>query len=137
MLSSYIDADDPYNTPGELERWKNLTAFWAGLSRRSNHVETDFVRHGLYACLDAFGPLDSPKEVRPSLFFQQVACIWFIYAADALWACCQEGKDIGNRESWVYWTKAMEGLKDADGDVETQNLINKALTAIKRAEQGV
>jgi hypothetical protein len=134
MLSSCIEVEDPTNTPREVERWKNLSAFWAGLSRSES---TDFVRHGLGAFLDAFGPHESPKDARPSLFLQHIACIWFIYAADTLWLCCQEGTENRNRESWVYWKKATEGLKDVDSDVETQNLVNQALTAIERAERGV
>ncbi|PVH96845.1 hypothetical protein DM02DRAFT_631658 [Periconia macrospinosa] len=129
-----FDEDDPKNTELEKERWKNLSAFWAGLSRSK---ATDFIMHGLHACLNAFGPYDSPSpnETKPIIFIQQIACIWFIFAADTLWHTCQEGTENRNRESWKHWTKGVEEFKDADGDAETQRLVDRALEMIQKAER--
>lgn len=127
-----IEADDPSNTEREMTRWRNLSAFWAGLSRSKS---TDFTLHGFGACVDIFGLYHEPIETTPSLFMQQIACIWFIFAADTLFLACQEETGNRNRKSWDYWTRGVKGLKDVDGDSYTQDLVDQAVAMIQKAEQ--
>jgi hypothetical protein len=128
-----IATKDSSNTPFEKQRWKNLTAFWAGLTHSRS---TDFSDHAFGAFNDALGPHETPEETTPSDFLLQTACIWFIVAADTLWSRFHEGAENWESEKWDRWTKELSKFRNVDGEAETKTLIEEALAAIEKAELG-
>ena len=64
------------NTPWEMERWENLTAVWAGLTKYPNFGQCN---HALIALGDALEPPDEIEEAGNRSFLVQTACIWLIY----------------------------------------------------------
>lgn len=98
----------------------------------------DFSIYGLYACRDAFEEQRYETAVR-------TACIWFIYAAEALLENCRNKRVYALHDPprrgfdlrrWCSWKL---GLVEAqaryeDEDEGTRGLIGAALARINQAE---
>jgi len=83
----------------------------------------------------AFGPWESSPA--STHYAVRVACLWYIYAADKLWAKLQSEEQTGlNREAWG---RHKQGLSDSQvrwRNQTTKKLIENALGEIKRVEDG-
>ncbi|KAF2797476.1 hypothetical protein K505DRAFT_269393 [Melanomma pulvis-pyrius CBS 109.77] len=129
------DALDSKNTPEEKQRLENLNAFIAQLTASSTTVYSDFSLWARIALRSAFGPWDIP--VASTHYAVRVACLWYIYAADKLWAKVQE-KEVSDWNK-AYWDRYKQGLVDSEAKIRnqaTRQLIEKALVQLRRSEEG-
>ena len=108
---------------------------------------TDFSLYGLWTFCRAFED-ESSSDIPPETAVRS-ACLWYIYAADRLWANVKNCRVFGgpearekdpssgyNRKRWDTWKEHLEAAQTAYTDEETKKLIQDALTHIKRVETG-
>lgn len=126
-------ATDPTNTPWEIERWKNLTAFWAAQTR---FPATNHSVYAIAACRDAFGQHEPDDEVGNRTFLLQTSCLWLVYGIDWIWPLVHGHSEFWEREQWDRWKEGLQDSKDFDGEEETRILVAKALVAMEKAEGG-
>lgn len=80
-----------------MERWKNLTAFWAGLT---NFPDFDESGHAFIALEDTLEPPEEIVEAGNRTFLVQTACIWLIYGIGWIWSRIQGEAEGWQREKW-------------------------------------
>ncbi|KAE9401225.1 hypothetical protein BT96DRAFT_856685 [Gymnopus androsaceus JB14] len=133
------------DTPDKLQRWENLSAYFARLTASSSNM--DFSRTGIWVLQTAFEP---EKPLERELAAIRMACFWLIYAADILWANANgrdnNGKDVGcgkrfqgrkwkgfSRDRWSFWEERLLEAQVIYTSGETKELIEDALAQMKRA----
>jgi hypothetical protein len=116
-----------------MERWKNLSAFWAGQTR---FASTDHASYALKAFREAFGPYEPDDEAGNRDFLLQTACIWMICGIGWIWPRVQGEAELWERERWEQWKQGLKDSRDVDSEDETRDLVEEALSAMERAEQG-
>ncbi|KAI1841848.1 hypothetical protein JX266_011926 [Neoarthrinium moseri] len=154
---------DDVGLPSDIKRrWANLMAFTAQLTQLAPPVpEYDdnpihWAHMAIWSLRAAFEADIAPHELVGTTTFH-VACLWFIYAADAVWACALKEIEAGgefmsspgsqyqekawkgfNQERWDTWVRALEtaGTSCSDSDAETKDMIDGALKKAKNASQG-
>ena len=156
LLIGDIDAWNPNLTSEERQRWENRNAFLAQLTAAAQvnytnnwHHPMDFSLFGLWALRTAFEN-ETPAEEVPGDTTVRVACWWYIYAADRLWANVENGRvfegKVGcgwgkyqnkswtgyNRERWAVWEEGLVATKTTWTDRETKKLLEDTLACIKR-----
>ncbi|KAF2141145.1 uncharacterized protein K452DRAFT_319375 [Aplosporella prunicola CBS 121167] len=136
-LQSFSPDKSDGNTEDE-QAWENLVTFCAQFSTPNKMFDLTDV----YTCWDlrlAFDPEGPANECTV-----RSACLWFIYAADTLWAHVLDPKvEDGerpwfSRENWKWWKKWLKDFKSQFGAKEsrrTRDLIDEALVQMKRVEK--
>jgi hypothetical protein len=87
----------------------------------------------------------TPKEPigfhQPTECAVRAACMWFIYAADRLWANVRHGRvsdgddaKVMTREDWDSWSSIIVSAQEWTTEEETKHLIELALDNAKRAQ---
>lgn len=157
-----IGLDDLNLASKKKQRWVNLIAFTAQLSQaappepRYKENPLNWAHMALWSLRAAFEADISPDEIVGTTTFQ-VACFWFIYAANAVWAYVENEIEAGgpyisspgpqykhrdwkgfNRERWDVWVQALEHSQTRchDSNRETMSIIVDALGKAKAAEKG-
>lgn len=157
-----IGSDDLKLVSEKKQRWVNLIAFTAQLSQAAppwpkyDDNPLNWAHMALWSLRAAFEADISPHEVVGTTTFQ-AACFWFIYAANAVWACVEKEIEAGgsyvsspgsqykhrdwkgfNRERWNIWVHALEHaqIRCHDSNTETMHMIVDALHKAKTAEKG-
>ena len=128
-------------TAEEKRRWENAMAFVAQLTAVCD--QTDFSIWALTAFSYAFGPWNSPTT--PTDVAIRVACQWFIYAGDKLWANVKNGRRFGsgdvkeppdfNRAVWDSWKRSLHDAQSNFADEQTQKMLHDALVEMGRLER--
>ena len=114
-----------------MSRWKNLSAFWAQRARQSG-LDYDVVP-GTIACRDAFGPPLPWQGEGNQAFLVQVACIWIIHAAEQVRAHVLDDPNSSGHGDWMKWKNGFQDTQDMDE--ETEELVDRALVNMERAER--
>jgi hypothetical protein len=114
-----------------MERWKNLSAFWA---HQSSSSSTWHGNHALGAFHDAFGPFEEGEQTGNRDFLLQTACIYLICGMYWIWPLVQDGTEHWERKKWEWWKQNLENAQRFDNEEETKNLIEEALSAMRKAE---
>ncbi|OJJ68138.1 hypothetical protein ASPBRDRAFT_47089 [Aspergillus brasiliensis CBS 101740] len=128
--------------PKELQEWENLNAFMAQITAKADHLNhaMDASLYALYACRETFEESDPVVEeaVRAS-------CIWYIYAGQRIWENCQVQRQLGDdgsprrrftMERWRIWKDGVKAAQLQFPRASTQEMIQKALAEIEKAERG-
>ncbi|PYI00185.1 hypothetical protein BO71DRAFT_446095 [Aspergillus ellipticus CBS 707.79] len=131
------------NPPSQIEEWENRNAFMAQLTAAADHLghAMDFSIYGLYTFEKAFEE-DQPAEA------VRTACLWFIFAGERLWENCQARRVFGDEddtprrgfdlERWQLWKERVSAAKLVLTEVDSQELIAKAMAEIGKVEaQGI
>ncbi|KAF2994472.1 hypothetical protein E8E13_000512 [Curvularia kusanoi] len=122
---------DPTNTTREMERWKNLSAFWA---EQSSSSSTDHSKFALDAFHEAFEPVEESAQTGDRDFLLQTACIWMINGAKWMWPHCYRGLGGWNVEKWDHWKRCLEDRQQTSSSDETMALVEEALAIMSKAE---
>ncbi|GAD97534.1 hypothetical protein AN9206.2 [Paecilomyces variotii No. 5] len=160
----YLDPCDPKMDPKEKQRWANLNAFIAQLSQAAevNYADKNVLFHpldkslrGIWTLQKALENGDHPPETLVGTAALRAAALWFIYAADRLWANVKNGRTYPEasgagpgsqkyaqqgwkgfeEERWNIWAKGLQDAKAASTDEEEKALLEDALSHIKRATE--
>ncbi|KAE8386312.1 hypothetical protein BDV23DRAFT_175564 [Aspergillus alliaceus] len=153
---------DPKTKPKERERWVKLNAFIAQLSQAADiryppSGETfdmhcmDKSLHAIWTMQFALEHEMHTPEALVDTAAMEAACVWFIYAADRLWANVQHSRmyDVSagagsnrfkergwngyTRERWELWHECLQDAKGACTDERMGNLLEDALAHMRRA----
>lgn len=150
----------------EQQRWANLNAFLAQLSQATDvHYPSpgeEVLFHPLDKSLRALWTMqkalengDYPPKTLVGTVALRAACLWFIYAADRLWANVQSGRTYPEasgagpgsekyaqkgwkgyeRERWDIWEQGLQDAKAACTDEREKTLIEDALAHMSRTMQ--
>lgn len=146
-------------TPEELERFGNLNAFLAQLTQAApadydkEFNPMDISLKAVWTMCIALEGNKAP-EALPETSAMRAACMWFIYAADALWAhvtnahtfpdYCRAGPGPRykgkawngfNRERWLVWEQGLQEARATCTKDDTRKMIDDALAQMKRAAE--
>lgn len=163
------DPRDPKVDPEQKQRWVRLNAFIAQLSQAADVQYTSPVEgvnvHPMDKSLRAIWTMQkaledeaSPPETLLDTAALQAACVWFIHAADRLWANVEKsrtyvqsaGAGPGSpkysgkgwsgfeRDRWDVWRQGLEDAANActGEDEGMKKLIQDALAHIEQAVAG-
>jgi hypothetical protein len=65
----------------------------------------------------------------------RVACLWYIYAADAIWAATLDKEnDVWTRELWNKYKECLLDSQARMRNQEAKKLIDRAVVQMNRAE---
>lgn len=147
---------------GQRARWVNLNAFLAQLTQGADihyppHTEgvrfspLDKSLRAIWTMAMALENERPPASLGDTAAMEAV-CQWFIYAAERLWANMtnhrsyptaagagpgkryeQKGWAGYTRDRWAVWAAALEEARAECEDDRMRNLINDALTSLRRA----
>ncbi|KAJ9403757.1 hypothetical protein DTO045G8_8491 [Paecilomyces variotii] len=162
----YKDPLDPKMDPEEQSRWANLNAFLAQLSQATDvhypspdekvlYHPLDKSLRGLWTLQKALENGDHPPETLIGTVALRATCLWFIHAADRLWANVKNGRTYPEasgaghasgkyaprgwkgfeKERWDIWVQGLQDAKAASTDDEEKTLIEDALAHIKSATE--
>ncbi|PYH66004.1 DUF3632 domain-containing protein [Aspergillus vadensis CBS 113365] len=138
--------DDPRMEypPRELQEWENRNAFMAQLTSKADHLghAIDASLYALWACRETFEECDPLVEEAV-----RISCIWYIYAGQRMWENCQVQRTFGDAddppprprftmEKWHLWKNGLKAAQLQFTRVSTQEMIQKALAEIEKAERG-
>ena len=98
-------------------------AIWTGVRRRAWYI----------ACRDAFGPPLPWQREGNQAFLVQVACIWMIHAAEQVRAHVLDDPNSSGHGDWMRWKNGFQDTQDMDE--ETEELVDRALANMERAER--
>lgn len=146
--------------PIRKQRWVNLTAFLAQLTQTApkglewGRNPIDFTHIAFYSLRAAFEADIQPHELVGTTTLQ-VACLWFIYAADTVWSCSKKnlrfddmlsGEQAGSQyrdrdwegfgvERWNVWVDSLEQAEARCGESDggERKMIQDALRKAKAA----
>ncbi|GKZ20023.1 hypothetical protein AbraIFM66951_001615 [Aspergillus brasiliensis] len=130
--------------PSELQEWENRNAFMAQITAKADHLNhvMDSSPYALYACRETFE--DSDPLVEEAV---RTSCIWYIYASQRIWENCQVQRAFGadddnlprrrfTMERWRIWKDGVKAAQLQFPRASTQEMIQKALAEIEKAERG-
>ncbi|XRM46454.1 hypothetical protein ABZX51_009490 [Aspergillus tubingensis] len=138
--------DDPRMEypPRELQEWENRNAFMAQLTAKADHLghAIDASLYALWACRETFEECDPLVEEAV-----RISCIWYIYAGQRMWENCQVQRIFGDADGppprprftmgkWHLWKDGLKAAQLLFSRVSTQEMIQKALAEIEKAERG-
>ncbi|GKZ58744.1 hypothetical protein AnigIFM49718_004577 [Aspergillus niger] len=138
--------DDPRREypPSELQEWENRNAFMAQLTAKADHLghTIDASLYALWACRETFEECDPLVEEAV-----RISCIWYIYASQRMWENCQVRRTFGDADNpsprqrfmmkkWYRWRNDLKAAQLQFPRASTQEMIQKALTEIEKAERG-
>ncbi|CAK44573.1 hypothetical protein AnigIFM59636_004649 [Aspergillus niger] len=138
--------DDPRREypPSELQEWENRNAFMAQLTAKADHLghTIDASLYALWACRETFEECDPLVEEAV-----RISCIWYIYASQRMWENCQVRRTFGDADNpsprqrftmkkWYHWRNGLKAAQLQFPRASTQEMIQKALTEIEKAEHG-
>ncbi|KAI3325415.1 hypothetical protein HD806DRAFT_447588 [Xylariaceae sp. AK1471] len=143
-----VDVLDPSVSPDETRHYENLIALLAQLSATAdvNYEdpvvgEMDFSFWSMRAFKDAFEPREGQRASTDAAL--RVASLWFVHAADRLWANIKHGRVFGRRgegpgtvmtrEMWDRWQRDLVAAQATCNDEETGKLISNALRCTEKA----
>ncbi|KAJ5116679.1 hypothetical protein N7456_001027 [Penicillium angulare] len=169
-----IDPCDPKMNADQRDRWTKLNAFDAQLTQAADVIypPPEVYRYPKEGIKFPIHPLD--KSLRAMQVMQmtlesdhavgslvdtaamEATCLWFIYAADQLWAnsvkdytyprsystgpggklwgVCRNKHWSGfTRDRWEVWEEVLEDASGTWGDERMMNMINEALESMRRA----
>ncbi|KAL2000856.1 hypothetical protein VTN02DRAFT_2544 [Thermoascus thermophilus] len=150
--------------PEQNQRWANLNAFLAQLSQAADvhytspneglHIHPmDKSLRAIWTMQKALEDGEHPPETLVDTAAMRAACLWFIHAADRLWANVQNGRTYVpssgagpgspkysqrgwngfERERWDVWEQGLQDARAACADEGRKKLIDDALAHMKRA----
>src|SRR6185437_10550527 len=119
--------------PEQKKRWANLNAFLAQLSQAADFHYTapneppnfhpiDKSLRAIWTISNALENEEHPSKTPVNTAARRAVCLWFIYAADRLWANVQNGRiyvrGFGagpgyKRERWNVWEQGLQDAKAA------------------------
>ncbi|ORY61460.1 uncharacterized protein BCR38DRAFT_467420 [Pseudomassariella vexata] len=161
------DPCDPNMKPEQQQRWVKLNAFTAQLTQAAEVQHTspnegynvhpmDKSLRALWTISKALEAEKHPPETLVNTAALQAACMWFVYAADRLWANVQNGRTYPEsagagspnpkyagkgwngfvRERWDVWEQGLRDANHACTDEGAKKLIEDALTHMEQAMAG-
>ncbi|GLB38024.1 putative protein of unknown function (DUF3632) [Lyophyllum shimeji] len=159
----YKDPCDPNMAPEQQQRWVNLNAFIAQLSQAADFHYTspnvplnahpmDKSLRAIWTMAKALEDGERPPETLVDTAAMRAACVWFVHAADRLWANVQHGRTYVQssgagsgsakyagrgwngfgRERWDVWKQGLQDARAACTDEGMKQLIGDALAHMKR-----
>jgi hypothetical protein len=122
---------DPKPTPEKIVKWDNTIAYFAQLDASTDDPKLDFARNWALKYISL--ALVSPEARYHHDSTLRLACIWFVYDADKMWRKVADDKDFSLTD-WQRWKGALEEKASQVKDERTRDMVNAALTEIKRVE---
>jgi hypothetical protein len=127
----FLGPSDRGNTPEDTRQIENLNAFVAQISATSIVPTNDSMGWPALIFRYAWPKLSKGH----TLYFVRVACLWYIYAADKLWAAAlDKDNEYFTRELWDMYKERLLESQARIRNQEARKLIDQAVVQMKRAE---